>query len=175
MADWADCTSDIFKCNFWTSLKRLQVSTRAIETWAPTNHIKNNIAATKTKMKRSMLNIECKDRKTSVLVREKTSVIDVTGWVRRWKWNWAGQVSGTQDHWWTLVDTVYPTWTPHRGKQLRGGPGRQWGNKLPSAGQHKTHICRHLAEAFTQPQNITNAQHWWLWPHQAPVKGGSTF
>ena len=50
--------------------------TYGAETWTLATHAKNKLAAAKTKMERSMLNITCRDRKIIVWVREKTKVTD---------------------------------------------------------------------------------------------------
>ena len=95
---------NIFKDNIGTCMKRqvynsyiLPAMTYDTEKWAFTTQAKNKLAATQTKMERSMLNITYPDRKTNIRVREKTQVIDVIEQVRRWKWTWAGHVSRIRD------------------------------------------------------------------------------
>ena len=71
-----------------------------METWALTTQAKDNLAATQTKIERSMLNITYRDRKANIWVREKTKVTDVIEQVRRRKWTWAGHVSRILDNRW---------------------------------------------------------------------------
>ena len=66
---------DIFKSNLAICLKR-QVYKYGAETWTLTKQAQNKLAATQTKMERSMLNITYKDRKINIWVRERTKVID---------------------------------------------------------------------------------------------------
>ena len=80
------------------------------ETWALTTHAKNKLAATQTKMERSMLNITYRDRKTNIWERGKTKVTDVTEQVRRQKWTWAGHVSRIRDNQWTLYHHLETLW-----------------------------------------------------------------
>ncbi|KAK2191276.1 hypothetical protein NP493_56g03004 [Ridgeia piscesae] len=64
---------DMFKGNIGTCLKRQfynscvpPAMTYGAETWAFTTQAKNKLAATQTKMARSMLNITYRDRKTNI-------------------------------------------------------------------------------------------------------------
>ena len=59
--------------------------THAAETWALATQAKNKLTAAQTKMERSIVNITYRDRKTSILVREKTKVTDVIEQARRRK------------------------------------------------------------------------------------------
>ena len=61
--------------------------TYGVETWALTTQAKNNLAAAKKEMDRSMSNITSG---TKIWVREKTKVTDVMEQIRRRKWIWAG-------------------------------------------------------------------------------------
>ena len=86
---------DIFKGNIGTCLHRQVYNfcvspamTYGAETWAATTQTKNKLAVAQTK-----LNITYRDRNTTILVIEKTKVIDVIGQVRRRKWTWSGHVS----------------------------------------------------------------------------------
>jgi len=74
--------------------------TYGAETWALTTQAKNKLAATQTKMERSMLNTTYRDRKTYIW--DKTKVTGVIENVRRGKWAWAGHVSRIRDNRWTL-------------------------------------------------------------------------
>ena len=69
---------DIFKVNIGTCLKRqiynscvFPAMTYGAETQAPTIYAKNKLAATQTKMERSMLNITFRDRKNKHLGKRK--------------------------------------------------------------------------------------------------------
>ena len=81
-----------------------------------TSQAKNKLAATQTKMERSMLNIIYRDRRTNIWVRENTKVTDVTEQVRRRKWTWAGHVSRIRDN----------RWKPYQGKRAKGRLVRRW-------------------------------------------------
>ena len=87
---------NVFNGNIGTCLKKvynscvLPAMIYGMETWAFTIHAKNKLAATQTKMERSMLNVTYRDKKTNIWVREKTKVTDVIEHVRRRKWTWAG-------------------------------------------------------------------------------------
>ena len=61
----------------------------------------NKLAAARTKMERSMLNITYKDRKTNIWVREMTKVIDIISNVIKIKWSWAGHINRLKDDRWT--------------------------------------------------------------------------
>ena len=81
---------DIVKGNIRTCLKSQVYNSRVLpavtygaETWALTTQAKNKLAASQTKMERSMLIITYRYRKTNIWVREKTKVTDVIGKVRR--------------------------------------------------------------------------------------------
>ena len=85
MADWAAYAKhpDIFKSNLAICLKRqvytscvLPAMTYDAQTWALTKQAQNKLAAAQTNMKRSILNITYKDRKTNIWVRERTDFID---------------------------------------------------------------------------------------------------
>ena len=73
----------IFKGNIGTCLEQvydscaLPAMTYGTETWALTSQTNNKLAATQTKMERSMLNITYRARKTNIWVREKIKVPDV--------------------------------------------------------------------------------------------------
>ena len=104
VAGWTVFTKHhyIVTCNTGTCLKRqvynscvLPAMTYGTETSALTTQAKNKLAATQTKMERSMLNITYWDRKANIWVREKTKVTDAIEQVRRQKWTWAGHVSRT--------------------------------------------------------------------------------
>ena len=88
---------------------------------------KEQIAATQTKIERSMLNITYRDRKTITWVREKTKVTDVIEQVRRRTWTWTGRVSRIRDNRWTLRIT---TWKPYDSKRHRERPARRWRDEL---------------------------------------------
>ena len=84
MADWAAYAKhrDIFKSNLAICLKRhvynscvLPAMTYGAETWTLTKLAQNKLAATQTKMERSMLNITYKDRRTNIWVRERKKLI----------------------------------------------------------------------------------------------------
>ena len=60
-------------------------------TWTFTKQARNKLAAAKTKMERSMLNITYTDRTTNIWVRERTKVIDIIGNVRKTKLSRVGQ------------------------------------------------------------------------------------
>ena len=86
MAGWVAYAKywDIFKSNIVISLKRqmynscvLPAMTCGAETWTLTKQAQNKLAAAQAKMKRSMLNITYKDRKTNIWVRERTKVIEI--------------------------------------------------------------------------------------------------
>ena len=94
---------------------------------ALTSRTKNKLAAAQTKMKRNMLNITYRDRKTKSWVREKTNVTDVIEQVRRRKCIWAGHVSRLRDNRWTLRITI---WKPYERKRPRGRPARRWRDEL---------------------------------------------
>ena len=110
MAGWAAYAKyrDIFKSNLAICLKRqvynscvLPAMTYDVETWPLTKQAQNKLAAAQTKMERSMLNITYKDRKTNILVRERTKVIDIINNVRKMKWSWAGHINRLKDDRWT--------------------------------------------------------------------------
>ena len=85
MAGWAAYAKhqDIFNLsNLAICLKRqvfnycvLPAMTYGSETWTLTKQAQNKLAATQTKMERSMLNITYKDRKSNIWVRERTLMI----------------------------------------------------------------------------------------------------
>ena len=86
MAGWAAYAKhrDNFKSNLAICLKRqvynscvLPAMTYGAETWTLTKQAQNKLAATQTKMERSMLNITYKDRRTNIWVRERTKLIDL--------------------------------------------------------------------------------------------------
>ena len=125
---------DIFKGNSGACLKRqvynscvLPAMTHGAESWALTTRAKNKLAAAKTKMEKSVLNITYRDRKTNIWVREKTKVTDVIEQVRRRKWTCAVHVSRIRDNRWTRRIT---TWKPYGRKRPRGRPARQWRDEL---------------------------------------------
>ena len=71
--------------NIGTCLKRqaytsclLPEMTYGAETWALIKQAKNKLAATQTKMERSMVNITYRDRKTNIWEIEKAKVTQVT-------------------------------------------------------------------------------------------------
>ena len=112
---------DIFKGNIGTCLKRqvynscvLPAMTYGAETWTLTIQEKNNLAAAQIKMKRSLLNITYRERKTNIWVKEKTQVTNVIEKPRRRKWTWEGHISRNQVNLWTLRITI---WTPYERQQ----------------------------------------------------------
>ncbi|KAK2163827.1 hypothetical protein NP493_1448g00020 [Ridgeia piscesae] len=73
-----------------TSLQLMRISINDIRRGnMGTHHPCNAQASSCTKMKRRMLNITYRERKTNIWVREKTKVTDVIEQVRRRKWTWA--------------------------------------------------------------------------------------
>ena len=56
--------------------------TYGVETWALTTQAKNKLAATKTKMETSMLNVIYRNKTTNSWVAEQTKVSDVIEQVR---------------------------------------------------------------------------------------------
>ena len=76
-----------------------------------------------------MLNIEYKDRKTNIWVRERTKLIDIinidiNSKVRKMKWSWAGHVNRLKyDRWTSRVTTWRPYMTrkDDKGDQPSGG------------------------------------------------------
>ena len=122
MAGWAAYAKHrhIFKSNLAICPKRqvynstynscvLPAMTYGAETWTLTKQAQNKLAVAQTKMKRSMLNITDKDRKTNIWVREKTKVIDIISNVNKMKWSWAGHINRLKDDRWT---TRVTTWRP---------------------------------------------------------------
>ena len=128
-----------------------------------TSQANNKLAATQTKMERSMLNITYRDRKTNILVREKTKVTDVIEQVRRRKWTWAGHVSRIRDNRRTLRITI---WKSYEVKIPRGRLDElddYWKGAIwQRIAQHRQTWKQH-AEAFAQPRNTMAAQWWWWW------------
>ncbi len=57
------------------------------DTWTLTKQAHNKLAAARTKMERSMLNITYKDRRSDIWVRERTKVIDIISNARKMKWS----------------------------------------------------------------------------------------
>ena len=137
MAGWAAYAKhrDIFKSNLAICLKRqvynscvLPAMTYGAETWTLTKQAHNKLAATQTKMDRSMLNITYKDRRTNIWVRERTKLIDIIYTVRKMK-----------------PRDGETTWT-------------NTGATRYGRGQHKTWVIwRRHAEAFAQPRDTTAA------------------
>ena len=72
-----------------------------------TKQAQNKIAATQTKMERSMLNITYKDRRTNIWVRERTKLIDIIYTVGKMKWSWAGHINRLKDDRWTSRVTMH--------------------------------------------------------------------
>ncbi|KAK2158129.1 hypothetical protein NP493_1820g00012 [Ridgeia piscesae] len=170
-AGWAAFAKhrDISKDNIETCLKRqvynscvLPAITYGAETWALTNQAKNKLAATQTKMERSMLNITYRDRKTNNWVREKTKVTFVTEQVRRRKWTWTGHVR-IRDNRWTLRIT---TWKPYEKKRRIRKPARQWRDELDDYWKgtiwqtiaQDRQMWKQHAVAFAQPRHTIAAQ-----------------
>ena len=114
---------DIFKSNIAICLKRhvyncvlpgVPAMTYCVETWKLTKQAQNKLAATQTKMERSMLNITYKDRKTNTWVRERTEVIDIISNARKLKLSWAGHINRLKHDRWTSSVT---TWRPYDRKK----------------------------------------------------------
>ena len=172
MAGWAAYANhrDIFKSNLAICLKRqmynscvLPAMTYGTETWTLTKQAQNKLAAAQTKMERSMLNITYKDRRTNILVRERTKLIDIIYTVR--KLNGPGQGILTNrlkdDRWISRVTA----WRPYDKKRRQGRPAKRWRDDLDKywsdtiwqrTAQDRV-IWRRHAEAFAQPQNTTAA------------------
>ena len=157
----------IFKSNFAISLKRkvynscvLPAMTYGAETWSLTKQAQKKLAATQTKMERSMLNITFHDRKTNTWVRAKTGVTDVIKTTRRMKWSWEGYISRLKDDRWTKRIT---TWKPYGRKRLRGRPAKRWRDDLDEYWNETTwqrtaqdrQTWKQHAEAFAQPRDNT--------------------
>ena len=154
MAGWATQPNtakhrDIFKSNLAICLKRyvcnscvLPAMTYGAETWTLTKQAQNKLAATQTKMERSMLNITYKDRKTNIWVRERTKVIAIINTVRTMKWSRAGHINRLKGDRWTSRVTI---WRPYDKKEDKGdqpsGGETTWANTEATRygrGQHKT-------------------------------------
>ena len=58
-------------------------TTYGADKWNLTKQSQNKLTAAQTKMERSMLTTIYKDRKTSIWVRERTTVIDIINNVRK--------------------------------------------------------------------------------------------
>ena len=135
MARWAAYPKhrDIFKNNLDICLKRqvynsclLPAMTYGAETCTLTKQAQNKLAAAQTKMERSMLNITYKDRKTNILVRKQTNVIDIISNVIK-KWSWTGHINHLKDDRWTSRVT---TWRPYDKKRRKGRPVKRWRDDL---------------------------------------------
>ena len=178
MAGWTAYAThhDIFKSNLAICLKRqvynscvLPAMTYGAETWTQAKQAQNKLAATQTKVERSMLNITYKDRKTNIWVRERANVIDIINTVRKMKWSWAGHINRLKDDRWTSRVT---TWRPYDKKtKNKGGPAKRWRDDLDKywsetiwqrTAQDRV-IWRRHAEAFAQPRDTTAAKWWWWW------------
>ena len=118
MAGWAAYAKhrDIFKSNLAICLKRpvynscvLPAMAYGADTWTLTKQAQNKLAATHTKMERSMLNITYKDRKNNIWARERTKVIDIIDTLRKIKWSLVGHINRLKDDRWTSRVT---TWRP---------------------------------------------------------------
>ena len=113
-----------------------------------------------------MLNITYQDRKTNIMVRDKTKVTDVIEQVRRRKWTWAGHVSRLRDNRRILHIT---TWKPYERKRPRGRPARCWRGELDDYWKgtiwqriaQDRQMWKQIVEAFTQPLDTMAAQWWW--------------
>ena len=95
--------------------------TYGAKTWTLTKQAQSKLAAAQTKMERSMLNITYKDRKTNILVRERTKVIDIIHTVRKMKWSWARHINRLQDDRWTSPLGYHMTRKDDKGDQPSGG------------------------------------------------------
>ena len=111
-AGWTAFTKhrDIFKGNIGTCFNRQVYNscvpaamTYGAETWVLTTQAKNTLAAAKTKMERSMLNIRYRTEKDT-WVRERTKVSDVSEQVKRRKWTSAGyEITNGHCVWWETL------------------------------------------------------------------------
>ena len=77
--------------------------------WTLTKQAQNTLSAAQTKIERSMLNINCSDRKTTIWVRERTQVIDIISNVRKMKWSSARHINRLKDDRWTSRITTGAT------------------------------------------------------------------
>ncbi len=105
MTGWAAYAKHrvIFKSNLVICLTRqvynecvLPAMAYGTETWTLTKQAQNKLAASQTKIERSMLNITYKDRRTNIWVRERTKLIDIIYTVRKMKWSWAGHINASK-------------------------------------------------------------------------------
>ena len=171
MVDWAAYVKhrDIFKSNHAICLKRqvynscvLPAMTYGAETWTLTKQAQNKLAATQTKIARSMLNITYNDSKTNIWVRERTKVIDIINTVRKMKWSRAGHIHRLKDDRWTSRVT---TWRPYDKNRRQGRPAKQrrddlnkyWSDTIWQRIEQDMLSWRRHAEAFGQRRDTTTA------------------
>ena len=159
----------IFKSNIAICLKRqvynscvLPAMIYGAETWTLTKQAQNKLAATQTKMERSMLNITYKDRRTNIWVRKRTKLIDIIYTVRIMKWSWAWHINRLKDDRWTSRVTA---WRPHDKKRRQWRPAKRrrddldkyWSDTIWQRTAQDRVILRRHAEAFAQPRDTTAA------------------
>ena len=66
--------------------------THGADTWILTKQAQNKLAATQTKMERSILNITYKH-----LGQREDKVVDIISYVKKMKWSWAGHINRLKD------------------------------------------------------------------------------
>ena len=160
---------DIFKSNIPISLKRkvyeaciIPAMTYAAETWSLTTKMENKLAAAQSKMERSMLGINYKDRKTNKWVRSQTKLKDIISIIKKLKWQWAGHIYRRNDNRWTIRITE---WTPRIGKREKGRPQRRWRDELDKYWEkvnweketQNRKSWKHHGETFIQQWNRSEA------------------
>ena len=140
----------------------LPAMTYGAETWTLTKEARNKLAATQTKMERSMLNITYKDIKTNIWVRERTQLIDIINTVRKMKWSWAGHINRLKDDRWTSRVTAWRPYDKKRrqvrlAKRWRDDLDKYWSDTIWQRTAQDRVIWRRHAESFAQPRDTTAA------------------
>ena len=73
-------------------------------------------------MERAILNIARQDKVRNAIIRERTTVKDVTERINSMKGQWAGHIARMNNSKWAKITT---DWTPREGKRKRGRPKRK--------------------------------------------------
>ena len=159
-------TTGSFRSNLAICLKRqmynsclLPAMTYGAENWTLSKQTQHKLAAAaQTNMERSMLNITCKNRRTSILVMDWTKVIDIISNVRKMKWSWAEHIVRLKDVRYTWSVTI---WRPYDNKIRQGRPAKRWRDDLDNnwrdtiwqrTSQDRL-TWRRRAEVFIQPRD----------------------